>query len=152
MRRIRVILTIAAGVALALALSAQQGVEIETAPVKWRDVVVSDGEALFAELCAVCHGTDGKGAGPAAPALAVPTPNLTTLALSYDGVFPAAEVEKAISRRRSLLAHGTLEMPIWGRELEDVRPDFKPSRREAFASLRIHNLTAYLETLQVPAH
>jgi mono/diheme cytochrome c family protein len=146
------ILGLALVVSCALALPAEEAAEVETAPLKWTRVMVSDGEALYAELCAVCHGAGAKGDGPAAPALAATVPDLTMLALSYDGVFPLEEVEKAISREKGMLAHGTLEMPIWGRILEDSRPEYKTARREAFANLRIHNLAVYLETLQVPAN
>ena len=55
-------------------------------------------------------------------------------------------------RKRSVtefvLAHGTYEMPIWGQVLREVRPDYKPARREAFSNWRIYNLTGYLESLQ----
>ena len=152
MRRLSIMLGVAVAVTFALALPAEQGAEVQTAPLKWTQVMVSDGEALYAELCAVCHGAEAKGDGPAAAALAAAVPNLTMLALSYDGVYPMEEVEKAISREKGMLAHGTLDMPIWGRILEDSRPEYKMARREAFANLRIHNLAIYLETLQVPAH
>ena len=146
------ILGLAMGVALVPMLTAQQDATITPEPLKWTEVMVSDGEALYAELCAVCHGMDAKGQGPAASALAVPVPDLTMLALGYDGIYPLEAVKKAISRETGMLAHGTLEMPIWGRVLEDARPEYKPARREAFASLRIHNLAIYLESLQAPSH
>lgn len=152
MRRLPMLLVLVAVAVFAVALQAQQDVEVQTAPLRWTEVVVSDGEALYAELCSVCHGADAKGQGPAAPALAVSVPDLTMLAMSYDGVYPMEDVEKAISRQKGIVAHGTMEMPIWGRILEDSRPEYKTARREAFASLRIHNLAVYLETLQVPSN
>ena len=54
--------------------------EVEQKQIQWRDVAIGDGEALYAELCAVCHGADGAGKGPAAEALAVMVPDLTLLA------------------------------------------------------------------------
>ena len=39
----------------------------------------SSGKEMFNAYCASCHGTDAKGDGPAAPALKMPTTNLTTL-------------------------------------------------------------------------
>ena len=152
MRRLSMMLGLAVAITFALVLPAEQGAEVKSAPLKWTEVMVSDGEVLYAELCAVCHGTTAKGDGPAAVALAAAVPDLTMLALSYDGVYPMDDVKDAISRQKGVLAHGTLEMPIWGRVLEDARPEYKTARREAFANLRIHNLAVYLETLQVPAN
>jgi mono/diheme cytochrome c family protein len=147
MQRSVVVLGIVAIACFAFALHAQE-MDVRKEPVKWEHVAIADGEALYAELCAVCHGVGAKGDGPAAAVLTTPAPDLTLLAVSYDGVFPFEEVEKAIAHEKSVLAHGTLEMPIWGKALRDVRPDYKPSRREAFANWRIYNLTSYLESLQ----
>ncbi|MDH3745707.1 MAG: cytochrome c [Acidobacteriota bacterium] len=123
-------------------------VKLEKAQLTWAQVAVDDGEVLYTELCAVCHGIDAKGNGPAAPALAMPTPDLTHLAADNGGVFPSAEVEKAISGENKIQAHGTSEMPIWGAAFENVRLDYKPARRWGFARMRVYNLTSYLETLQ----
>ena len=38
-----------------------------------------DGKSLFLEYCAVCHGKDGKGAGPAADALKQRPSDLTLI-------------------------------------------------------------------------
>lgn len=40
----------------------------------------ASGQEMFTSYCAVCHGTDGKGSGPAASALKVSPSDLTTLA------------------------------------------------------------------------
>src|ERR1035441_6083333 len=48
----------------------------------------SSGKGMYDAYCASCHGLDGKGDGPAAPALKMPTTNLTTLAVNNKGVFP----------------------------------------------------------------
>ena len=40
----------------------------------------ASGKEMFDSYCAVCHGQDGKGNGPAAPALKTPPANLTQLA------------------------------------------------------------------------
>jgi mono/diheme cytochrome c family protein len=121
---------------------------IEEAPLTWKQAALGDGEQLYAELCAVCHGVDGTGGGPAAVALKAAVPDLTTLSAGNDGVFPAKSVQKAITGEAGIASHGTLEMPIWGRAFADVRPDVKPVRREAFSKQRIYNLTTYLESLQ----
>ena len=36
----------------------------------------ASGQEMYKAYCAVCHGTDGKGGGPAASALKVPPPTL----------------------------------------------------------------------------
>jgi len=137
--------------ALALAAAALPAVaqtEIEPAPITWRQAALSDGESLYRELCAVCHGVTGKGDGPAAPALKVELSDLTALAAGNDGRFPADRVEKVITGSVSIAAHGTADMPMWGKVFEDVRPDRKPGQRWAFARSRVYNLTEYLRTLQ----
>ena len=108
----------------------------------------TSGRELFAQLCASCHGADAKGNGPAAEALVAPMPDLTMLAKDNDGVFPMSDVERAIRGERSVLAHGTGEMPMWGTAFEDVRPDFKPGQRRGFAHVRVMNLARYLESIQ----
>lgn len=130
----------------ALPMSAET--EVEQAPITWRQAALEDGEALYAELCAVCHGVGGKGDGPAAPALKAALSDLTQLSADNDGEFPAARVEKVITGNLSLPAHGSAEMPVWGKVFEDVRPERKPGERWAFSRSRIFNLTEYLKTIQ----
>lgn len=130
-------------------MPAQAEKEIEEAPLTWQQASLDDGGALYAELCAVCHGAGGTGDGPAAPALSDPLPDLTMLAAHNDGVFPADGVEKVIAGDKRVVAHGTVEMPVWGRAFEDLRPYHKPARRWAFSRSRVYNLTEYLKTIQV---
>lgn len=63
------------------------------------------GEAMYVRYCASC---DGKGDGPAA-ALSPPPTDLTKSDLSL------AELMKVIDGRRTVRAHGTAAMPVWGR-------------------------------------
>jgi len=124
-------------------------VEIKQVPLTWQQAAITDGGALYLELCAVCHGKGGTGDGPAAVALEKAVPDLTGLATNNDGEFPREKVVEAIAGESRVVSHGTLDMPIWGQAFEDLRPDMKPSRRQAFARLRIYNLTEYLSTIQV---
>lgn len=69
-------------VALAMIAMAQQAAPsqdkvIKHVPVKQTNA--SSGHEMFNSYCAVCHGTDGKGAGPASSALKVPPTDLTQL-------------------------------------------------------------------------
>ncbi len=149
MRRSSIILLSIATIAVVATVAAAPPPEIQEAPLTWAQAAQSDGKVLYAEVCAVCHGVDAKGNGPAAPALANPAPDLTQLALGNGGEFPAAEVQKMITGRTQVDAHGTLEMPMWGKVFEDVRLDRKSGQRWAFARLRILALTEYLESIQV---
>ena len=124
-------------------------VEIKEAPLTWQQAALTDGEELFNELCAACHGVSGKGDGPAASAMAKPVTNLTVLSSSNDGAFPFKQVEKSITGKSQIVAHGTIDMPVWGQRFEELRPDWKQFRRKALARQRIYNLTLHIESLQV---
>ncbi len=68
---------------------------------------------LYLRSCASCHGVDGRGDGPVAPALVVPPADLTRLAARYGGTFPRDVVIEVIAGERELAPHGTREMPVW---------------------------------------
>jgi mono/diheme cytochrome c family protein len=113
---------------------------IKTVP--YNAIVSVEGSDSFAAYCAVCHGMNGKGGGPAVPALKVPVPDLTTMAKRY-GKYDEVAVQNQISGMSKLpAAHGSVEMPIWG-------PLFRSQGREQAAVLRVRNLVAYVGTLQV---
>lgn len=132
---------------IALTTSGQE-VEIRQAPATWQQVAQDDGGDLYGELCASCHGADGRGQGPAAPALNKPVADLTGLAKQNGGVFPWDRVVETIRGDNRVVSHGSVEMPIWGQVFTSMRPDWKPARREAFAHQRIYNLAAYIESIQ----
>ena len=54
--------------ATAPSVAAQQKAEIKRVPPE--NTSITSGAEMFGTYCAVCHGVDGKGNGPAAPALA----------------------------------------------------------------------------------
>ena len=136
-------------VVLASAPAISDEVEIKQAPLTWKQASLSDGEELFLELCAACHGKSGTGDGPAAGALKKGVPDLTRLAARNDGNFPRDQVQDSIAGESRVISHGSVDMPIWGQAFEGIRPDWKPHRREVFAKQRIYNLTEYLATIQV---
>ena len=72
------------------------------------------GKSEFQSSCASCHGADGKGNGPVSEQLKVPPPDLTMLAKKNNGVFPTNAVYETIYGLKTIPAHGTREMPIWG--------------------------------------
>lgn len=110
---------------------------------------LTHGEDLYNELCAVCHGQSGKGDGPAVPALKQRPIDLTALMSSNEGEFPREALQESIYGRNRIEAHGTLDMPIWGRAFEFTKPDWSRAKRKKFAEHRIHNIVDYIESLQV---
>jgi mono/diheme cytochrome c family protein len=70
------------------------------------------GEILYRRYCAACHGTDGRGDGPASAALCPRPSDLTRL----ESTVP--ELMRQIDGRRTIRAHGTAAMPVWGETFE----------------------------------
>jgi len=101
-----------------------------------------NGPDLYRSYCASCHGTEGKGDGPVAPALNSKMPDLTTIAQRNGGVFPATRVNKIISGDQIIFAHGTREMPVWGPIFHQVQED------RDYGEVRLQNLTNYLKSIQ----
>ncbi len=109
------------------------------------------GKREYDASCANCHGRDGKGGGSFAQMLQVSMPDLTTLSKRNGGVFPVVRVYNVIDGREELKAHGTREMPIWGRHLTfRAAPEYDdyPYDAEAFARARILAVIDYLYRLQ----
>ena len=125
-------------------------VKIKYVPMSEQQAALTDGGALYEELCAVCHGDGGLGDGKAVSALKTAPTNLTVLALQNDGTFPRDDVESMISGRFRDESHfSACGMPSWYRAFSGVNPKWKLHRRHAFAMGQIERLTDYLETIQV---
>jgi len=103
----------------------------------------ASGKEMYTAYCAVCHGTDGKGGGPAASALKVPPADLTLLSKNNGGKYPALKVASAIRGESDLAAHGSKEMPVWGSLFWSMSHG-----HEGEVQQRVANLTKYIETLQ----
>jgi mono/diheme cytochrome c family protein len=110
------------------------------------------GAQMFKEYCAVCHGSGGKGDGPVATALKVPPHDLTTLAQRHDGKFPDEYVASILKNGVKNPAHGSGEMPVWGRTFETMNrwKALCPCMQETPVTLRIADLTNYLKSIQKP--
>jgi len=105
------------------------------------------GAVRYRNDCAACHGLSGNGAGPVAGALTTPPGDLTGLARRNDGEFPADYVRTVIDGRSfDALAHGNLEMPVWG---DEYRRSLS-ALGEARIKQRIDELIEYLRTIQRP--
>lgn len=98
------------------------------------------GAELYRQDCAVCHGRDLKGTGPAPYPFRAP-PDLTKLARKHDGIFPDTYVSEVL-RHGVVMPHGPAEMPIWGSDF------IMSGLHEAQVDQRIKNLTNYIKSFQ----
>lgn len=135
------LLAIIAIVVLSAAMFAADKPTIKTTSVTPTSPV--SGQEMFSTYCAVCHGTDAKGEGPAFSALKKMPADLTVLTKNNGGKFPELRVYSAIKGDLNLPAHGSKDMPVWGVLFKSLnRSD------ESVAQLRLRNLTAYVESIQ----
>jgi mono/diheme cytochrome c family protein len=100
------------------------------------------GKTEYEASCAACHGQTGKGDGPVSEELRTKPPDLTLIAERNGGVLPADVLYRIIDGRKTLRAHGTYEMPVWG-------PTFLPSGSEDAVRGRILAIIAYLRNIQL---
>jgi len=101
-----------------------------------------EGKDLYREYCAVCHGVDGKGHGPAAAAFKNAPTDLTQLAIRNHGKYPNVEVEHTVADGGGYLAHGNKDMPVWGSIFSDA------GRRDGIGAMRVYALAKYIEQMQ----
>lgn len=129
------------GVALLtlFAASAQAQPQIEKKPIK--PVAASDAAGMFQNYCAVCHGKEGKGNGPAASALTKTPADLTRIAARNGGTYPEVRVKRYIEGADEVAAHGTRDMPMWG--------DLFRSLSRDTAQIRVQALSDHLKSMQV---
>jgi cytochrome c553 len=120
-----------------------QTVEIKKVPITHVDP--TSGEQMYLSYCAACHGRDGKGYGPATPALKAAPPDLTTLAKRNNGQYPTLKVMQTIRGDVASPAHGDKDMPVWGPAFRSLHFDGDPS---IDVQRRISSLNGYIESLQ----
>lgn len=101
-----------------------------------------DGAKIFRNYCASCHGVNGSGDGPVAPALKTKVPLLTALARRNHGTFPTERVRRIIAGDEDHAAHGSREMPIWGPVFHQIEND------QDLGYVRLQNVTQYLISIQ----
>ena len=101
-----------------------------------------EGVDTYKTYCAVCHGPQAKGNGPAATALKKVPADLTTVAKRNGGKFSAADVEAVIMGQEVMASHGSRDMPIWGPVFQSLAPD------RSFMKLRVSNLVDYIKSIQ----
>lgn len=108
---------------------------------------VEMGGTLYDQHCAICHGLEGRGNGPYAPALVLQPPSLRDLVQRH-GVFPTARVVMRIDGREPLVSHGS-PMPIYGPFFEGKDTPLKSETGQPIMTSRpIVDLVAYLMEIQ----
>ena len=124
--------------ALCAALAAQ---EIKKASIQ--PTSPGSGQGMFREYCAVCHGAEGRGDGPAANALKKRPADLTQLARKNNGKFPEVHVMNFITGEEAIAAHGTRDMPMWGELFRTLSPS-----DQAVPKIRVNVLAEYIKSIQ----
>ena len=124
-----------------------QETKIKKAPIK--PVAADSGEEMYKEYCAACHGKAGKGDGPAVAALKAPPSDLTMLAMKNGGKFPTDHVMSVLNMGVAEAAHGSKDMPVWGTLFGALEPGGNKGGTSGIVLLRTHNLTDYLQSIQM---
>ena len=137
------LLVVASIATLAVGMSyADQSTSKVTIPVTRTSA--TSGRQMYANYCAPCHGTDGRGQGPVASALKTPPPDLTLLSRTNHGKFPDTHIVSVLQYGMEIPSHGTSQMPVWGPILGNMNQTNPQDRL-----LRISNLSRYLESIQM---
>jgi hypothetical protein len=117
--------------------------------VNARPTASLDGATMFEAYCASCHGTAGRGNGPAARVLSVPVPDLTQYSEVHDvsqtNCLRSVLAQLQAGHRRPnepKVSAGDLDMPSW-------EPIFRSmSSDPGLAYVRLRNISAYVVTIQ----
>lgn len=128
---------------LGIAIAAATGAQTKTIKEVPAQMIQSlDGQDLYQHYCAVCHGIDAKGGGPAAAALKKQPGDMTLLSRRNGGKFPTLAVQITIKGSNEIVAHGTREMPIWGAIFSGG------GQYRDMGDMRVMALLKYLEQIQ----
>ena len=107
------------------------------------------GRDHYEAKCAVCHGADGKGNGPVANMLTEKPSDLTMMSKNNNGTFPFWAAYEIVDGRRGVGAHGTREMPVWGKEFYAASRDGSQGiSTETIVRGQIMELLIYLRSIQ----
>src|SRR4030095_515629 len=130
-------------IAFGMVAGAQEQTQKVVKHVPIKPTSAASGEEMYKTYCAVCHGTDGHGQGPAAEALKVPPSNLTLLSKNNKGSYPSLRVSSIIRCEHAVPSHGSKDMPVWGALFWRMSQG-----HEAEVQQRIANLNKYVEGMQ----
>lgn len=131
-------------VVTAVAVMAQQGTpkpKLNSVPAEYTSP--ASGAEMYHSYCASCHGADAKGNGPAAVALKSAPTDLTLLARKNGGKFPADRFRAVLTGKAAVPAHGSQEMPVWGKIFWKMSEGHQGEVQQ-----RVFNLSNYVESLQ----
>ncbi|HEV2101558.1 MAG TPA: cytochrome c [Candidatus Acidoferrum sp.] len=131
---------VAAGLCFAQQPAASK-TEVKKTPIKRTNA--ASGKEMFAQYCAPCHGTDGTGNGPAAPAMKISPTDLTQLAKKNGGEYPSYQVAAVLKFGSGAGPHGSKDMPVWGPLLQSL-----DKYHDEVAQQRVANIVGYIESLQ----
>lgn len=135
------ILVMISALAVAQQAPAQTSAQVRHVPIT--NAPSNSGKEMFRSYCAVCHGTDGKGNGPAASAMKTPPTDLTALAKKEGGKYPAAHVATVIRGQANTSSHGSEDMPVWGPLFSSISQG-----HDSQVQQRVANLVDYVGGLQ----
>jgi mono/diheme cytochrome c family protein len=137
--------------ALAAFLAPVPFVLLSCAALAQQPAKVDFGKVEFESKCATCHGVDGKGNGPTAAFLTRKAADLTILAKTNGGVLPVSTMYDVIMGDKTTPAHGSRDMPAWGRGYRIQAGEFfvdVPYDPEAYVRVRVLSLIEYISRLQ----
>lgn len=135
------ILVLISALAVAQQAPAQSSTQVRHVPIT--NAPSNSGKEMFKSYCAVCHGTDGKGNGPAASAMKTPPTDLTGLSKKDGGKYPSAHVAAVIRGQANTPSHGSEDMPVWGPLFSSISQG-----HDGQVQQRIANLVTYIDELQ----
>lgn len=106
------------------------------------------GSDLYQQLCAGCHGEDGKGIGRTSKYCAVPPTDLTLLSKKNHDAFPEKKVTQILryGTEKPTQTQSTTYMPVWKPLLATIHGE-SPELTEQ----RINSLVDYLKSIQPKA-
>lgn len=107
-----------------------------------QEEVIENGQLLFNQKCAICHGLEGKGDGALGLQLKEQPADLSQMSKLNAGTFPFWQVYGKIDGREDIGAHGPGEMPVWG---TDDRYEGTAGR---LASGQILEIIFFLQSIQ----
>ncbi len=99
------------------------------------------GRMEYMRYCSACHGAGADGKGPVANVLSTTPPALTGLGAKY-GKPLGTDLVAYVMGTTMPRAHGTSEMPVWGRNLQDS------DSGDAKIVQTIWQIIHYLESIQ----
>ncbi len=99
-----------------------------------------EGRRLYVSYCQLCHGVDGKGAGPLAKAMSISPADLTTTVRSRSDTI----LTKIIT--------GEGRQTITGRDRHNLLSESMPEWKSVFDESEVHALIAYLRFLSRTRH